>query len=100
MKNLPGIDHWNSFDRRVTTREVTNTIKILSSIRGVTFRGVEETESEGIYHLKFSVLDFGDFYLMYSDCDTSFAKEAKKSWSRVLTYVKENPNIKISEFLI
>lgn len=93
-KTLPGISHWKEWDRRATTLEVNLTVKILSSIRGVTYRRIEETEAEGIYHLKFSVNGFGDFYLMYSDCDEDFAKEAKKSWSNILMYVTSHPNVK------
>ena len=93
-KSLPGIGHWQEFDKINTTLEVNYTVKVLASIRGVTYRRIEETETKGIFHLRFSVKGYGDFFLMYSDCDEDFAKKAKKSWSCILSYVASHPNIR------
>ena len=91
-KVLPGIAHWkNEYDKRATTLEVNLTKKVLVSIKGVSYRRIEETETKGIYHLKFEVRGFGFFYLMYADCDEDFAKEAKKNWLGILKYVTNNP---------
>lgn len=97
--NILGLETWPAWDRKITEIEIKDTIKILSSIKGVSFRKIEETETEGIYHLKFNVKDMGFFYLSYEECSESFAKEAKAMWNRILRYSTYNPKVKYKDII-
>jgi len=98
-KVLPGLESYSEWERRITEDQVRETVKILNSIRGVSYSKVMQTETKGIYHLKFTVKDYGNFYLMYSECDEDFAKEAKKQWNKILGYIALNPDVDYSDIV-
>ena len=96
-KKLPGLEFYSDWERKITEDQVRETSRILNSIRGVSYSRVVQTETKDIYHLKFAVKDYGNFYLMYSECDEDFAKEAKKKWNKILGYIALHPNVKYAD---